>query len=123
MDGVTSWFGHGWGSNEAHGPWGHGIKTPCFRACTTHASKPTLSHPQNIPCFDGMLCFRACHAKVGLHLKLAMFQWALCFGVVLFMCQNPHQVALKQMTHVQCVSKTMLGLFPIPLISSYIYEL
>jgi hypothetical protein len=68
-----------------------------------------------------MLCFRARHANVGPRLKLAMFRWALCFGVALFMCQNPHQVSLKQMTHVQCVTKTMLGLFQIPFIFSYIY--
>jgi len=46
MDGVTSWFGHGWGLDGAHGPWGHGIKTLCFRACTTHASKPMLGTPK-----------------------------------------------------------------------------
>lgn len=63
------------------------------------------------------------HANVGPHLKLAMFRWALCFGVALFMCQNLHQVASKQMTHVQRVTKTMLGLFPIPFLSSYIYKL
>jgi hypothetical protein len=63
----------GWGSDGAHGPCGHGIKTLCFRACITHALKHTLGHPQNIPCFDGMLFFRARHTDVGPHLKLAMF--------------------------------------------------